>query len=62
MGFARLDPGFSSNHSHDEEGRGFVITGEIELVIGTEIRRCGPGRVCHIPARMPHSFRVVSNG
>jgi len=61
MGFTRLDPGFSSDHAHDEEQMGLVLAGEVELGIGDEKRLCGPGVAYHIPAGMPHSFRVVSD-
>ena len=62
MGFTRLDPGFSSDHAHEEEQMGLVLGGEVELCIGPEKRQCGPGDAYHIPAGMQHSFRVVSDG
>jgi mannose-6-phosphate isomerase-like protein (cupin superfamily) len=60
MVFVRLDPDFSSDHAHDEEQMGFVLTGEVEIVIGSEKIQCTPGDAYHIPAGMRHSFRVIS--
>ena len=61
MIIGRLDPGFASDHSHPQEQMGFILSGEIELTIGNETRRCGAGYAYHIPANVHHSFRVVSD-
>ncbi len=61
MVFTRLAPGFASNHSHPHEQMGYVITGELELTIGGDTRRCGAGYSYTIPGDVAHGFRVISD-
>ena len=59
MQFAKLEPGFVSDHSHPHEQMGQVISGELELTIAGEKkipvtcnRDCGP--------RCPNSYMRLS--
>ena len=47
-------------HSHGEQW-GIVVEGEMELTIGGETRRCGPGDSYHIPAGVEHSAKFLSH-
>ena len=46
-------------HSHGEQW-GVVVEGEMELTIGGETRRYGPGDSYHIPAGVTHGARFLS--
>ena len=48
-----------SPHSHGEQW-GVVLEGEMELTVGGETRRHGPGASYHIPAGAVHSARFLS--
>ena len=56
----RLEPGFVSSHQHPEEQMGYVLSGEMELIIGEEEKKCASGDGYSIPGGMLHSLRVVS--
>ncbi|MDP5306947.1 cupin domain-containing protein [Paracoccus spongiarum] len=54
------DPGADTGptlYSHEAEEAGIVIEGEIELTVGDEIRRLGPGDAYIFDSRRPHRFR-----
>ncbi len=61
MLFTKLEPGFTSFHSHPHEQMGCVLSGELEITIGDETRRCGAGISYAIPGNMPHGFKVLSD-
>ncbi len=61
IGFGKLDPGFTSDHSHPNEQIGRVISGEIELTINGETKTCTAGDIYHIPPEAHHSFKVLSD-
>lgn len=42
---------------HDGEEGGVVVRGEIELTVGAQVRRLGPGDAYYFESRMPHRFR-----
>ena len=59
--FLDIDPiGEVPQHSHGEQW-GIVIEGEMELTIGGETRRCGPGDSYHIPAGVAHGATFLSH-
>jgi len=59
--FLDIDPiGEVPPHSHGEQW-GIVVEGEMELTIGGETRRCGPGDSYHIPAGVPHGAKFLSH-
>jgi mannose-6-phosphate isomerase-like protein (cupin superfamily) len=60
MTFICLEPGFISSHKHPEEQVGYILSGEMELVIGEERMDCYGGDGYLIPSETPHSFRVIS--
>ena len=47
-------------HSHGEQW-GVVIEGEIELTVGGQTHRYGPGDSFHIPAGVEHGARFLSH-
>ncbi|MCP4593626.1 MAG: cupin domain-containing protein [bacterium] len=59
--FLDIDPiGEVPPHQHGEQW-GVVVEGEMELTIGGETRRHGPGDTYHIPAGVEHSARFLSH-
>ena len=58
--FIQLEPGFVSCHKHPEEQMGYILSGEIELVIDQERMDCSGGDGYIIPSETLHSFRVLS--
>ena len=60
MQFAKLEPGFVSDHSHPHEQMGQVISGELELTIAGEKKKCRAGDLYYIPGHVQHSFKVLS--
>ncbi len=46
-------------HSHGEQW-GVVLAGEMNLTVGGETKRMGPGDWYHIPARVVHSAEFLS--
>ena len=60
MTLIRLEPGFVSSHKHPEEQMGYILSGEIELVIGADRMECSGGDGYLIPGGVLHSFRVLS--
>jgi quercetin dioxygenase-like cupin family protein len=49
-------------HQHKQEEVWFVVEGELEVTIGGETRRCGPGTAAIIPPDTPHAVVVVKTG
>ena len=59
--FLDIDPiGVVPAHTHGEQW-GIVVEGEMELTIGDETRRYGPGDSYHIPAGAPHGAKFLSH-
>jgi quercetin dioxygenase-like cupin family protein len=59
--FFDIDPiGEIPPHSHGEQW-GIVVEGEMELTIGGETRRHGPGDSYHIPAGVVHGAKFLSH-
>ena len=59
--FLDIDPiGEVPPHSHGEQW-GIVVEGEMELTIGDETRRYGPGDSYHIPAGVAHGAKFLSH-
>lgn len=46
---------------HEGEECGFVISGEIELRVGTQCRVLGPGDAYYYQSNLPHRFRNLSD-
>jgi quercetin dioxygenase-like cupin family protein len=49
-------------HSHSQEEVWQVIEGELEITIGDETRRAGPGMVAIVPGGVEHAVRALSDG
>lgn len=60
MIFARLAPGFRSDHHHPEEQMGVVLSGTISLTVDGVTRICKKGAGYYIPPDVPHAFLVIS--
>lgn len=48
-------------HSHPNEQVGIVVSGEIEMTVGGEVRVCVPGESYAIPGDVEHTARAVSD-
>ncbi len=57
--YVRLEPGESTDHAHDNEQMGYILSGEAEVTIDGETRTCRPGDAYSVPANVPHGFRVL---
>ncbi|MCB2135843.1 MAG: cupin domain-containing protein [Rhodobacteraceae bacterium] len=60
MLFERYPPGADTGaelYSHDAEEAGIVVSGEIEITVGTETRRLGAGDGYLFNSRIAHRFR-----
>ena len=58
--FFDIEPiGVIPPHSHGEQW-GMVIEGQMDLTIGGETRRYGPGDSYHIPAGVVHSAKFLT--
>lgn len=47
-------------HTHPHEQVGYVVSGQMELTIGSQTARCGPGDSYTIPGGVPHGARFLS--
>jgi quercetin dioxygenase-like cupin family protein len=47
-------------HAHPHEQVSYVAAGEIELFIGNEQVRLGPGDMFTVPANVPHAVQLLS--
>jgi quercetin dioxygenase-like cupin family protein len=50
---------FVPAHSHKNDQVGYVITGQVEMTIGGEVRICNPGDSYAIPGGIVHSARAI---
>ena len=57
--FIRLEAGESTHHRHPEEQMGYILSGHVEVTIDEQTHVLGPGEAYHIPANVPHGFRVT---
>ena len=63
LAVVELDPGsVVSEHSHENEQLGFVVSGSVTFRIGDETRELGPGGTWQIPANVPHEVHVGRDG
>ena len=47
-------------HVHDRGDEGFVVlTGELDVTLGPDVRRLGVGEFVVVPAGTPHTFATV---
>jgi quercetin dioxygenase-like cupin family protein len=63
--FEQLDeagPGVP-RHVHTREDEVFhVLAGELEVTVGDQVLRAGPGTTAFLPRGVPHGYRVVGAG
>lgn len=58
----KLDPGHVPNpHSHPYEQIVYIIAGEVDFHVGSEVRRLGPGGLLVVPPDVEHYAEVVGN-
>ncbi len=60
MAFIKLEHGVITNHNHPNEQMGYILSGEVEITIGTVKKICRAGDAYLIPAHLQHGFKVVS--
>lgn len=59
----KLAPGaVVPTHNHEAEQLGVVLEGGMDLTIGEETRRLGPGAIYVIPANVPHAATATADG
>ncbi len=49
------------SHSHHHEQTGYLVSGNMELVIGSEKQGIGPGDSWNIPSNVEHSAAVIED-
>lgn len=47
-------------HHHPHDQVTYLVDGEIEVQIGEEVRKVGPGAAYRVPSDIPHGIRVLS--
>jgi len=47
-------------HSHPHEQISYVVSGEINFVLGNEVTRLGPGDIFTVPSNIPHSIQLLT--
>jgi quercetin dioxygenase-like cupin family protein len=63
MGIVDLDPGIAvPEHHHDNEQLGFVLRGQVTMVIGGDKRDLHTGDTYSIPSGVPHSATSGADG
>jgi quercetin dioxygenase-like cupin family protein len=53
---------FFEIHQHPQEQMSYVLEGELEVTVGSEVYRVGPGQVVHLRPNVPHSTRIIGAG
>jgi quercetin dioxygenase-like cupin family protein len=56
-----LDPGQATDHVHDQEQIGYVLSGQLRVTIGTSTEDLSGGDAYCIPAQVRHGFRVLGD-
>ena len=63
LAVVELDPGsVVSEHSHENEQLGFVVSGSVTFRIGDETRELGPGGAWQISPDIPHEVHAGPEG
>jgi unsaturated pyranuronate lyase len=63
MAVVELDPGaIASEHQHENEQLGIVLSGLMTFRVGDEVRELGPGGTWTIPPNMPHEATAGPEG
>src|SRR5215468_2448180 len=65
MGFShyRIEAGSSVHeHHHNYEEVWVIIEGELEVTVGGETQKAGPGYVAIVPPETTHSVRALTDG
>jgi quercetin dioxygenase-like cupin family protein len=58
-----LDPNsVASEHSHENEQLGMVLSGSLSFRVGDETRDLGPGETWRIPSNTPHEVHAGPEG
>ena len=60
LAFVKLAYGVETNHSHMNEQIGYILSGEVELTIGSEKKACIKGDAYLVPSNVRHGFKVLS--
>ncbi len=47
-------------HSHPHEQISYVVSGEINLLLGNKATRLGPGDIFTVPPNIPHSIQLLT--
>jgi len=47
-------------HSHPHEQISYVVSGEINFVLGNDITRLGQGDIFIVPSNIPHSIQLLT--
>lgn len=61
MAYILLEPGVTTDHSHENEQMGYILSGEVELTIGEEKKICRSGDAYLVPSGVRHGFHVVGD-
>jgi len=63
FGYWSFEAGSSVHeHHHPQEEVWHIVEGELEVTVGGETRRIGPGMAAIVPANTPHSVRALKSG
>ena len=54
----RLEKNEKTDHSHEFEQMGYILSGEVEVFIGDNVYLLKTGDAYHIPSNMRHGFSV----
>jgi quercetin dioxygenase-like cupin family protein len=60
LAYVKLEYGIETSHNHPHEQIGYILKGEVEIIIGEEKKRCGAGQAYYIPSNMQHGFKVIA--
>ena len=54
----RLEKGEKTDHTHQMEQMGYILSGQVEVFIEEEAYTLKPGDAFHIPSNVRHGFNV----
>lgn len=54
--YPQLDP----PHSHPHEQISYVVSGEINLLLGNEVTHLNPGDIFTVPPNVPHAIQLLT--